>query len=154
MKRLTILLAAVLVLAAYISAVQHSANFTTAFALDASATKAVGSDFASPGISIPNNISRGLLTVTFARAAGSDTLKVKFYFQVSYDEGSTWSDYVDPITNYEYIEVLTGHGVISGTTVRVSQYATLAGITHIRLSKVVNGDSGNNLTAVNAALSF
>ena len=154
MKKAIISLVLVLALAGLASATQYSVDFTTAFALNASATKVNVSDFTSVVVSIPANVTKGILITTFARAAGSGSLAAAFYFQVSYDNGTTWADYVDPVTGLEYVAVLTGHGVIATTTVRVANFINLGGITNIRLAKVINNDSGNNLTAVNASISF
>jgi hypothetical protein len=92
--------------------------------------------------------------MTFTRAAGSATLTVDYYFQVSYDGGTTWADFHDPIADADYLSVIAGHAVISGTTVRVSRIIPLNGVSHIRFSKVINNDTANALTAVNATISW
>lgn len=117
-----------------------------AVALNASATKVNVSDFTS--LSLPCGAHAGLLMLTFTRAAGSASLTLDFYFQVSYDGGTTWADYIEPIS------IETGHDVFSGTTVRVARSANVQGASHIRLAKVVNNDTGNNLTAVNAGFAY
>ena len=94
-----------------------------------------------------------VITVTFARAAGSAS-KVSFYFQVTYDAGITWTDFVEPISGLECIEVATNHGIINGTTVRVTQAFFVPMVNRIRLAKIVNGDGSNALTAINATLSY
>jgi len=145
MKKLFLI--CLLVLAVSASGAQYyNANFLdTAVAVNAGITSVNGTDFASKERPTSNNA--GLITITFTRAAGSAST-VNFYFQVSFDGGTTWSDYI------ESISIETQHSVISGTTVRVSKPVNLWGISYMRLSKIVNGDTANNLTAVNATISY
>jgi hypothetical protein len=119
----------------------------TGIALNAGITKVNGTDFNSLERKAFAGKSTGLITMTFTRAAGSGST-VDFYFQVSFDGGTTWADYI------ESIGIATNHSVISGTMVTVSKPINLGGISHIRWSKVVNNDVSNNLTAVNATLSI
>ncbi len=128
----------------------YTVAFTTAFNLAASGTATNGTEFTSAEVKVSEEkgTKTALLTMTFTRAAGSATLTVDYYFQVSFDGGTSWSDYIDPTS------IITGHSVISGTTVAVSKPLHLFGVSHIRLSKVVNGDTANNLTACNAYLSW
>jgi hypothetical protein len=130
------------------------ANFlAAAIGVAKTVTKVNGTDFTS--VQLPVQIEpASLLTVTFTRAAGSASL-VTFVFQVSYDGGTTWSNFIDPLTGLEaYFSLATNHAVISGTTVRVSKPIGLYGVTHIRLASVANADASNDLTAVNASLSI
>lgn len=88
------------------------------------------------------------LAVTFTRAAGSSS-KVDFYFQASNDGGITWT------TAYLYkVSVATDAAAVSNG-VRYADVSgiELRGVSHIRLSKIVNGDLVNDLTACNAAIS-
>lgn len=89
--------------------------------------------------------SIALITCEFTRAAGSSST-VDFYFQVSYDDGTTWSD-------YDKVEIPTNTTVISGTTVRVSYVFHTSGASHWRLSVIDNNDASNALTACNASIS-
>lgn len=124
-------------------------NFiAAAIAVGASATKTNGSDFTSSKIVIPEGVEVGLLLLTWTRAAGSASLTLDFYFQASSDDGATWWDYIEPISD------ITGHAIISGTTVRIARQISLRGMTHLQLSKIINNDSGNDLTSVNATISF
>jgi hypothetical protein len=137
----------------------YSESFTTetSFNLAASGTALRATNFTSPGIKVSKEVGArmALFTMEFARSAGSSST-VDFYLQVSYDDGVTWSDFVDPVSSAEYFSVATEHAVMAATTttVRVSYIIHLAGVDHIRLSKVVNGDSSNALTAVKATLSW
>jgi hypothetical protein len=130
----------------------NKAFLVTAVNCAASTTVVNGTEFTSATQGGFGNA--GLLTLTFTRAAGSATLAVDFYFQVSYDNGTTWADLHDAVSDADYLSVLTGHAVVTGTTVRVSRTIILNGVSHIRLSKIVNNDSGNNLTACNATISW
>jgi hypothetical protein len=127
----------------------YTGDFIAAALGVAANTEAVnGTDFDSEEIGIPFDVESGALILTFTRAAGSTSLTVDFHFQISPDNGTTWYDYI------EGVSIETGHGVISGTTVRVARSLSLTGATHIRLSKIDNNDTANALTAVNAGISF
>ena len=134
----------------------YTQAFTTAFNLAAAGTAMNGTEFTSTSIKVSEEkgAKLALLTLTFTRAAGSATLTIDYYFQVSYDGGTTWADFHDPIADADYLSIVTAHAVLSGTTVRVSRIIPLNGVSHIRFSKVINNDTGNNLTAVNATLSW
>ena len=111
-------------------------------------TKANGTDFTSVEVNVVNLPSQGALTVTFARAAGSAST-VDFYFEISTDGGSTWATFEGA-----QISIATNHAVISATTVRSALLVDLGGVSNIRLSKIVNGDGSNNITAANVSISF
>jgi hypothetical protein len=151
MKKL-ILFIAVLALVALPAAsdFNHNGKFvaTDIATIAAGATAVNVSNFTASEIKVPMN--QALVTIYFTITTGSATLTVDFYFQVSYDGGTTWADYV------EYFSVESGHAAITGTTVRVAKPITLIGVSHIRLSKIVNNDvtSGHDLTAVNAVISW
>jgi len=148
MKKTMLIILAFSILAGIASADwQFRQAFIIPMSVGSSATKANGTDFTSSE-QVVLNVKTALLTITLTRAAGSSTLTCDFYFQVSFDNGTTWADYIQPIG------VETGHAVISGTTVAVSFPVNLSGASHIRLSKIVNNDSGNNLTAVGATISW
>ena len=110
-------------------------------------TNGVGNDFLSNEVWVSRRgySSIVLITCEFTRAAGSAST-VDFYFQVSYDDGTTWSD-------YDLIEIATNTTVISGTTVRVSYPFNSQGASHWRLSSIDNNDVSNALTACNASIS-
>ena len=156
MKRLFIIALVMLLALPLLADRTYTQAFTAAFSLAASGTATNGTEFTSAEVKVSEE--RGakiaLLTLTFTRAAGSATLTVDYYFQVSYDGGTTWADFHDPIADADYLSVIAGHAVLSGTTVRVSRIIPLNGVSHIRFSKVINNDTVNNLTAVNAILSW
>jgi hypothetical protein len=148
------LLALLLLLVPFVQAdyTNNKAFLATAVACNASTTLVNGVGFTS--LERTGFGSAALLTLTFARAVGSASLAVDFYFQVSYDGGTTWSDFHDAVSDAAYFSVLTGHAVVTGTTVRVSRTIILSGVSHIRLSQIVNNDTVNNLTACNATISW
>jgi len=134
----------------------NSGSFATAaFNVGAGATALRATAFTSAGIKVTEEFGAhsALLILEFTRAAGSSST-VDYYFQVSWDGGTTWADFKEPVADAEYFSIATNHAVISGTTVRISFVIRLDGVSTIRMSKVVNGDSSNALTAVNAYLSW
>jgi hypothetical protein len=150
-KILTLLIAAVLIAAAIPLGADYrysKAFLAAAIGVNAGVTKTNGSDFTSVEINVVSLPSQGALTVTFARAAGTAST-VDVYFEVSTDGGSTWATFEGTT-----ISVATNHAVISGTTVRSALLIDLGGISNIRLSKIVNNDGSNNVTAVNVSISF
>lgn len=120
----------------------------------ASVVNQTGFGSATVRVSYIGRPSTATLTMTFTRAAGSATLTADFYFQVSYDNGTTWADFHDAVSDADYLSIITGHAVVSGTTVRVSRIISIAGISHIRLAKITNNDSANALTLCNATVSW
>jgi hypothetical protein len=149
MKKLFILIGILLLILPLTGSHKKNLDFvSTGFSLTTGpVTKVIGdTGFTDNKVGV-TDAPGGLLTVTFTRAAGSAST-VDFYFQISYDRGTTWADFI------QTIEVATNHSVISGTTVRVSEPIDLRGISHIRWSKVTNNDVANALTAVNVTISY
>jgi len=148
MKKLLVLIWILLLILPLAASHKKNVDFvTTGFDLAISGTKVIGdTGFTDNKVGV-TDAPGGLITATFTRAAGSASTVV-FYFQVSYDRGTTWADFI------QTVEVATNHSIISGTTVRVSEPVDLRGISHIRWSKAVNGDAANALTAVNVAISW
>ena len=148
-KRTSILIAAVLAIVMTASYFQTNWAFlSAAVAVDAGATKTNGAEFTSQGADKDLNwVQLALLTVTFTRAAGSAS-KVYFEFQISYDGGTTYTT-----AYYWRVEVATNETAVSDV-VRYSELIPLYGVSHIRLYRIVNDDSGNNLTDCNAYISY
>ena len=88
-----------------------------------------------------------MITVTFT-TAGGDGNDVDFYFQISCDDGETWST-VDWMTISVASDEENDDGVV-----RYPYPDIFPGISHIRLWKIVNGDLVTAITAVNAKLSW
>jgi hypothetical protein len=145
MRKLFLICLLVLTVSAFSSQSYYAAFLDTAVDVGAGMTKVNVTDFTSKSHFTPVNTAS--ITITFTRAAGSAST-VDFYFQVSFDGGTTWANYRSTIS------VPTNEPVISGTTCRVLTPVNLYGVSHIRLWKIVNGDVGNALTAVNATISY
>ena len=127
--------------------ISHRDFLALAVDVNASVTKVNGTDFTSLELDVRPLCGNGLISVTFTRAAGGAS-EIDFYFQVSNDEGVTWS-------TVEYLKI--GYPTNSedvSNVVRGAKPIYLDAITHIRLWKIVNGDAVNNCTACNATLSL
>ena len=105
-----------------------------------------GTDFTSRELGVPTDMAT--LTIVFTGEDGMDGSDVDFYFQASYDGGSRWT------TNEEFIKISKATYDTTPYLVRHSQVDWYQGISHIRLWKVTNGDTGKSITAVNATLSW
>jgi len=127
----------------------HVAFLAADISVNAGTTKVNGTDFTSAEVYIANHGLKEVsaIKITFTRAAGSSST-VDFEFQVSLDGGTSWST-----AYYVKVQSTTDETAVSNV-VRKIQLVNIYGITHIRLYRVVNNDSGNNLTAVNASVSF
>ena len=91
--------------------------------------------------------SWAMITVTFT-TAGGDGNEIEFYFQVSCDNGSTWST-----TDWFVIWVDSDEENVDGVVV-CPWFEIFPGASHIRLWKIYNGDQVTAITAVNASLSW
>jgi len=127
--------------------ISHRDFLAAAVDVNAGVTKVNGTDFTSLELDVRPLCGYGTISVTFTRAAGL-TDKIAFYFQVSNDEGLTWST-----VEYVKIEYATNSEAVSNV-VRGTEPVILDAITHIRLWKIVNNDASNNCTACNATLSL
>ena len=95
--------------------------------------------------------SSGSLTITFARAAGTtDTVDVEIWCS---PEGTTWS-LLRQTEGEALLQVQTGTGVITGTTVSVTYLMNFPGIRYLRLGSVFNSDTVNAITGFNVLLSL
>lgn len=87
------------------------------------------------------------IVVIFTRDTGdADTLDVNF--EVSYDNGTTWASYEDG-----KIQVPTNYSADGDGTVRYYQPLPVYGISHIRVSSIVNNWSGDEVADVNVSFS-
>ena len=150
MKRLKFLTIALVFLFAVASFGDHggSANFLAtdyaSLAADTTDTKATWTT--EEMLVVPRPWA--MITVTFT-TAGGDGNDVDFYFQVSCDNGATWST-VDWMT----ISVASDEEADGDGAVRYPYPDIYPGVSHIRLWKIVNGDLITAITAVNAKLSW
>jgi len=98
-------------------------------------------------IEVPVDSDMATLAFTFTHAGAGDGANVDFYFQASYDGGTTF-------TTKEFILVQIPSDIdydASGIR-RYAQVDWYQGISHLRLWKVVNNDAAS-ITDVNASLS-
>ena len=91
--------------------------------------------------------SWALITVTFT-TAGGDGNEIEFYFQVSCDNGATWTT-----TYWTLVSVDSDEDAVANV-VRYPWIDIYPGISHIRLWKIYNGDQITAITDVNASLSW
>lgn len=106
-------------------------------------------DFVSKELPVkePDYGSTAFFIVTFTRSAGS-TSTVDFEFEASHDGGTTWTT-----DAYVKLEVPT-ETIASTNVVRDGYLVNVSGISHIRLSRIVNNDASNALTACNVSISI
>ncbi len=128
---------------------RSQAFLATAVDVDASASAVNGTEFTSREIRVsqlgdPESVA---ITVTFTRAAGAADL-ISFEFEGSYDGGTTWTT-----VYFSQIQVATNATAVSNV-VRKTVIVAVNGISHLRLSKIANGDAANNTTACNASMSI
>ena len=153
--RLTALLSVLLLvaLAPYVGTQSYhtsAAFLTTAEDVNSGATATNGAEFTSTEIEVSRlgYPDKATITITFTGDGSMDGSDIDFFFQVSYDGGTTWST-----TAFLEIDVAsnTDH---SSNVVRHSELVQFPGISHIRLWKIVNNDAANNVTACNATISW
>jgi len=88
------------------------------------------------------------ITISFTGDGSMDGSDVDFFFQVSYDGGTTW-------TTDAYVEVdVASDAAHSSNVVRHTELVNVHGISHIRLYQIVNNDSTSGITACNAWVSL
>ena len=130
-----------------------SADFlSTAEDVNASATAVNGTAFDTKEVNIkyPSYVNPvGAITVTFTTDGSGTSDEIDFEFQVSYDDATTWST-----AYYVKISVATNKTADASDVVRVTKAVNFYGISHVRLYRIVNNDSANNLTDCNATISL
>jgi len=95
-----------------------------------------------------NHIGIVSITVTFTGDGSMDGNDVDFYFQASYDNGTTYTTTAFWVVS---IESDTDH---VANVVRYTDFIVpVWGISHLRLWKVVNNDATSSITDVNATIS-
>jgi hypothetical protein len=128
------------------SYIEHTDFIATAIAtITTGATATNGSEFTS--VAIPVDSDMAALAITFTHAGAGDGSNIDYYFQASYDGGTTW-------TTNEFILIQKASNMApaaAGARVH-AQVDWYQGISHLRLWKVVNNDAAS-ITAVNATLS-
>jgi hypothetical protein len=153
LKRLFLALSLIALLALPVSAQSwswSSACIDTAITtLAASSTATNGSEFTANSIqvSLLGGSSVVAVTITFTGDGSMDGSDIDFFFQASYDDGTTWST-----TGFVEVDVAsdTDH---SSNVVRHTELVNVYGVSHLRLWKVVNNDAANSITSINATIS-
>jgi len=120
----------------------------TAISLNADSEKTIGDGIADHSIPLAHARIAGI-TCIFTPAGGSAST-VDFYFEVSYDGGTSWAS----LSDSALFEIATNTPAITGSIVRVYGPVNVQGASHIRWSKVDNNDAVNALTLVNVILSY
>jgi hypothetical protein len=148
MKKLISFAAVFLAVFLLCSAGIYKADFLgTAVSCGTSTTLTNGTDFTSASIWVSQRKAEpaGTIIVTFTRVTGSAS-KVYFDFQMSYDDGTTWST-----AYFIRIEVATNELAVSNT-VRFPELVSFYGCTHLRLYRIINNDAAVALTLCSATL--
>jgi len=108
-----------------------------------------GIDFYSKEISVsdPDHGAVAFFVAEFTRSVGSyDT--VDFEFEASHDNGETWTtDY------YVKMEIPTNTRA-ENNEVRAGKFINVSGVSKVRLSRITNNDSSNDLTNCNVLISI
>jgi len=120
--------------------------------LAASSTATNGSEFTSASITCgwpPERalVTTALIVIDFTGDGSMDGADVDFYFQVSYDGGTTWTTDEVVIIDCPSDTAHSSNTVIHAELINIKW-------SHIRLWKVVNGDAANGLTLINAYIVF
>jgi len=123
----------------------HYDFLNTAIDVNATVEKVNGVDFNSKSINL-RRVVDAAVSVTFTRITG-DGSDVEYGFEFSTD-GINW-DTVESMV----IKVPSNASAVSNVVLKTSLH-NLGGIFLIRLSRVKNGDAVNNITDVNARISF
>ena len=127
-------------------------NFlSTAVDVNDNITVVDGVGITSGKISIGGRNDRGAITVWFTPAAAA-SVSIDFEFNVSTDQGSTWSTGIAGDA-YVRIEVNTDVNAIS-SIVRVTTQVQFYGVTHVKLYRIKVNSGAGNCTAINARLSM
>ena len=130
----------------------YTAFLSTAVDILASATATNGSEFTSIEVQagVPSNDHSpvGLVTLEFTRSGAGSASTIEVHMQVY--NGAAWTT-----ADVYSMEVGTNEdNGGSGSTVRAGKFIYLYGVQRIRLYKIVNNDSGTNLTNVNVTISI
>jgi len=124
--------------------------FSSAVNVDAGATKTNGSTLTS--LVVPVVKDNVAMTMEFSRGAGTaDTLDIELEGRSKSTGDTDWS-ILRNTSGVPMIQVATGTDVITGTTVRLKLMFNFYGIKRLRVRSIHNGDSVNNVTAIQLTL--
>lgn len=87
------------------------------------------------------------ITITFTGDGSMDGADIDFYFQASYDNGTTYTS-----TDYWIVSRASDTDHVSNVVI-YTEMVPVWGVSHLRLWKVVNNDAANSITDVNASIS-
>jgi len=146
---LTILTAVFLLMPLSADYTGNTAFLATAIAVAADTVEVVGTGIATHSLPLGSQEIIGI-TCEFI-PAGASASTVDFYFEVSYDGGTTWAS----LSKNAIAEIPTEQAVVTGeSAVRVFYEVNVYGASHIRWSSVDNNDAVNALSGVNVYLSY
>ena len=127
----------------------NTAFLATAIAVAADTVEVVGTGIATHSLPLGSQEIIGITCVFTPAGAAADT--VDFYFEVSYDGGTTWAS----LSKDAIAKIPTNQAVVTGgAVVRVFYEVMVYGASHIRWSSVDNNDAVNALSGVNVYLSY
>lgn len=159
MKKALVILALLLVIPVFadysgyeIFIVDANGDAADIASLAASSTATNGSEFTAFAIDCTWPPSRAakttaLIVLDFTGDGSMDGSDIDFYFQVSYDGGTTWTT-----DEYVIIDVASDAAHSSNTVIHAE--IINAKFSHIRLWKVDNLDAANAITLINAYIVF
>jgi len=126
-----------------------TAFLATAITVAADTVEVVGTGIATHSLPLGSQEIIGITCVFIPAGAAADT--VDFYFEVSYDGGTTWAS----LSKDAIAKIPTNQAVVTGeSAVRVFYQVNVYGASHIRWSSVDNNDAVNALSGVNVYLSY
>jgi len=127
----------------------NTAFLATAITVAADTVEVVGTGIATHSLPLGSQEIIGITCVFTPAGAAAST--VDFYFEVSYDGGTTWAS----LSKKAIAEIPTNQAVVTGgSVVRVFYQVIVYGASHIRWSSVDNNDAVNALSGVNVYLSY
>ena len=109
-------------------------------------------DFTTVPIKVSRRDGGGLIgivaiTITFTGDGTMDGNDIDFYFQASYDNGTTYTT-----TEYWVVGIESDADHVDNVVI-YTEPVLVWGISHLRLWKVVNNDATSSVTDVNASVS-
>ena len=127
----------------------NTAFLATAITVAANTVEVVGTGIATHSLPLGSQEIIGITCIFTPAGAAADT--VDFYFEVSYDDGTTWAS----LSKDAIAKIPTNQAVVTGeSAVRVFYQVIVYGASHIRWSSVDNNDAVNALSGVNVYMSY
>lgn len=128
----------------------QNALATSEASISAGGTATNGSEITASSIKVSRNNHASVVAVTiwFTGDGSMDGSDVDFFFQASYDNGTTWST-----DAYVEVDVASDTDADGSNNAKHTELINVYGISHLRLWKIVNNDAANSITTVNATIS-